>query len=38
VHAYNGVTSGRGHLTGEQAAKRVSPAADTVAEPASIAA
>ena len=38
VHAYNGVTSGRGHLTGEQVAKPVSPAAHAVAEPASIAA
>ena len=38
VHAYNGVTSGRGHITGEQAAKRVSPAGGAVAEPASIAA
>ena len=38
VHAYNGVTSGRGHITGEQGAKRVPPAKDVVAEPASIAA
>ncbi len=39
VHAYNGVTSGRGHLTGAQVAKpAASPAAHAVAEPASIAA
>ena len=41
VHAYNGVTSGRGHITGEQVApKRTSPATSehVVAEPASIAA
>ena len=36
VHAYNGVTSGRGHITGEQGAKRTPPAAHVVAEPASI--
>ena len=36
VHAYNGVTAGRGHITGEQGAKRPPHAAHAVAEPASI--
>ena len=36
VHAYNGVSAGRGHITGEQGAKRPPHAPHAVAEPASI--